>query len=102
LPQAQAVLTAAEQASARIGVYIVLSLLTGGRTEELHELSWSHVVAFVAERKVWLPVAQAGWNHEEYAIYVWRPVRQGGDTKTVKSRRTLKLPRRCVEALRRL
>ncbi|WP_449343745.1 replication initiator [Streptosporangium canum] len=63
LPQAVAVLTAAEQASARIGGYIVLSLLTGVRTEELRELSWSHVVAFVAERKAWLPVTEAGWKH---------------------------------------
>ncbi len=30
---------------------------------------------------------------------VWRSVRSGGDTKTRKSRRTLELPRRCVETL---
>ncbi|MCC5579582.1 tyrosine-type recombinase/integrase [Microtetraspora sp. AC03309] len=36
------------------------------------------------------------------AIYVWRSVRQKGNTKTVKSRRSLKLPRLCVEALRAL
>ncbi|WP_435826445.1 tyrosine-type recombinase/integrase [Nonomuraea dietziae] len=47
-------------------------------------------------------MAEAGWDHEEFAIYVWRSVRQRGDTKTVKSRRSLKLPRRCVEALRLL
>ena len=35
-----------------------------------------------------------------FAIYVWRSEREGGDTKTEKSRRTLALPRRCVEALR--
>jgi integrase len=34
-------------------------------------------------------------------IEVWRSVRQGGDTKTRKSRRTLALPTRCIEALRR-
>ena len=34
------------------------------------------------------------------AIYIWRAQRHGGDTKTEKSRRTLALPRRCVEALR--
>ena len=33
-------------------------------------------------------------------IRVWRSVRTGGDTKTRNSRRTLALPRRCVEALR--
>ena len=32
---------------------------------------------------------------------VWRSVREGGDTKTRKSRRTLALPARCVDALRR-
>ena len=31
---------------------------------------------------------------------VWRSVRAGGDTKTRKSRRTLALPARCVDALR--
>ncbi len=32
-------------------------------------------------------------------IRVWRSVRAGGDTKTRTSRRTLALPRRCVDAL---
>jgi integrase len=31
---------------------------------------------------------------------VWRSVREDGDTKTAKSRRSLALPKRCVEALR--
>ena len=35
-----------------------------------------------------------------FAIFVWRSEREGSDTKTKKSRRTLALPRRCVEALR--
>ena len=30
---------------------------------------------------------------------VWRSVRTGGDTKTKRSRRTLELPQRCVDAL---
>ena len=34
------------------------------------------------------------------SVQVWPSVREGGDTKTRKSRRTLALPRRCVEALR--
>lgn len=33
---------------------------------------------------------------------MWRSVRTGGDTKTRKSRRTLALPKRCVDALRDL
>ncbi len=102
LAQAEAVLNAAEQAAVRIRTYIVLSLLTGARTEELRELAWTHVVAFDQERKTWLPIIESGWDHEEFAVYVWRSVRQSGDTKTTKSRRTLKLPRRCVEALREL
>jgi site-specific recombinase XerD len=39
-------------------------------------------------------------GEDRYAIYVWRSERYGGDTKTEKSRRTLALPQRCVEALR--
>lgn len=33
-------------------------------------------------------------------IKVWRSVRAGGDTKTKKSRRSLGIPQRCIEALR--
>jgi hypothetical protein len=42
----------------------------------------------------------ASVGEDRYAIYVWRSERHGGDTKTEKSRRTLALPHRCVEALR--
>ena len=53
----------------------------------------------------WQPVTTAGFDaaragDDRYAIYVWRSERYGGDTKTEKSRRTLALPQRCVEALR--
>ncbi|WP_276615389.1 hypothetical protein [Nonomuraea basaltis] len=34
------------------------------------------------------------------SIMVWRSVREGGDTKTKKARRTLAIPRRCVDALK--
>lgn len=34
-------------------------------------------------------------------VEVWRSVRDGGDTKTKKSKRTLALPARCIEALRK-
>jgi integrase len=34
------------------------------------------------------------------SVAVWRSVRQGGDTKTAKSRRTLALPQAAVQALR--
>ncbi|TLP54501.1 site-specific integrase [Microbispora fusca] len=43
-----------------------------------------------------------GWDHSEFALYVWRSVRKKGDTKTPKSRRSLALPKRCVEALKAL
>ncbi|GAA3101706.1 site-specific integrase [Nonomuraea salmonea] len=102
LAQALAVLAQAEKSNERIRAYIVLSLLTGARTEELRALLWSHVVAYDESREAWLPVAEAGWEHTDFAVYVWRSVRQKGDTKTVKSRRSLKLPQRCVDALRLL
>ena len=60
----------------RLHNYIVVSLLTGGRTEELRALRWDHV-------------------HLEGSpphIEVWRSVRADGDTKTKRSRRTLALP----------
>ncbi|MFI0412449.1 tyrosine recombinase XerC [Actinomadura sp. 3N508] len=98
--QAVALLEAAEASGeADMHTYIVLSLLTGARTEELRALRWSHVVAYHDEQETWLPVDEAGWEHREFAIYVWRSVRRGGDTKTEKSRRSLKLPARCVHAL---
>lgn len=88
LAQAEAVLGAAERT--RMRAYVVLSLLTGPRTEELRALTWDHVDLEGAP-DVDPPVPPH--------IAVWRSVRAGGDTKTRKSRRTLALPRRCVEAL---
>ncbi|SDM17688.1 Phage integrase family protein [Nonomuraea jiangxiensis] len=60
------------------------------------------MVAFDQKRGAWLSVEEVRWDHEEFAVYVWRSVRKKGDTKTVKSRRTLKLPARAVKALRLL
>jgi integrase len=91
LAQAEAVLQAARHS--RMHAYIVVSLLTGARTEELRALTWDHVDL-------------DGDPHVEPAVpphvEVWRSVRVGGDTKTRKSRRTLALPKRCVDALRAL
>ena len=75
-----------------MGAYVLLSLLTGARTEELRALTWTHVDL-------------DGSPHADPPspphIMVWRSVRAGGDTKTRKSRRTLALPaaasRRCIE-----
>lgn len=52
--------------------------------------------------QTWRPVADAGWDHDQFALHVWRSVRKTGDTKTIKSRRSLRLPTRCVEVLREL
>ncbi len=89
LPQAEALLQAAQGST--IGAYIVVSLLTGARTEELRALTWAHVQL---DRD-----PQTNPQVPPH-IMVWRSVRAGGDTKTRKSRRTLALPQRCVDALR--
>ena len=79
--------------------------LDGIRTEKARALRWDHVVTWIDESAGWQPVTSAGFDlagagEDRYAIYVWRSERYGGDTKTERSRRTLALPRRCVEALR--
>lgn len=102
LAQAEAVLTAAigsdqERADSfgglprtRLGAYIVVSLLTGARTEELRALTWDHVdLDGDPDAQPVVPPY----------IAVWRSVRAGNDTKTRKSRRTIALPGRCVEVL---
>ena len=94
--QAVALMSAAR--GTRLETYIILSLLTGLRTEEIRALRWDHVVAWVGGQ--WQPVAEAGFAREQLAVFVWRADRAGGDTKTPKSRRTLALPRRCAETLR--
>ena len=103
LDQAKALLAAAEKT--RWHAYVALSLLAGIRTEEARALRWDHVVTWVDDATGWQPVTTAGFDaaragEDRYAIYVWRAERHGGDTKTEKSRRTLALPQRCVEALR--
>ena len=80
LDQAGALLEAAEQS--RLHAFIVLCLLTGVRSEEARALTWDHV------------------DLDAGTIMVWRSVRAHGDTKTNRSRRTLKLPEIAVDALR--
>jgi integrase len=76
----------------RIGAYIALSLGTGIRTEEARALRWDAV--------------DFGDPHatppRPPCVAVWRSVRHGGDTKTLRSRRTLRMPAFAVEALREL
>ena len=96
LEQAMALMATAR--GTRLEAYIVLSLLSGVRTEEARALRWDRLVAWVSGQ--WQPVAEAGFDHEQVAVFVWRAERTGGNTKTPESRRTLALPRKCVEALR--
>jgi integrase len=79
LDQAAALLEAAEKS--RLHAFIVMCLLTGVRSEEARALTWDHV------------------DLDAGTIMVWRSVRAHGDTKTNRSRRTLKLPEIAVEAL---
>src|SRR3954470_2158365 len=88
LAQAEAVLAAAESSPMR--AYIVVSLLTGARTEEMRPLTWDHVDL------VGKPDATPAIPPN---VKVWRSVRARGETKTRKSRRTLALPERAVNAL---
>jgi integrase len=98
LDQANAVL---EQAKATaLYAYVALSLMTGVRTEEARALRWSHVVAWVETAQEWRPVTEVGFHHEKFAVYVWRSVREDGDTKTALSRRTLEIPDEAATALR--
>ena len=66
----------------RLAAYVVVSLLAGVRTEEARALKWAEV------------------DLDEGTVAVYRSVRAKGDTKTRKSRRLLKLPKKAVEALR--
>lgn len=85
MEQADAVLTAASES--RLHAYIVVSLLTGIRTEEARALTWDRV-----------NLQKAGEMPPH--IEVWRSVRGHGDTKTRKSRRTLALPLQAVDVLK--
>ncbi|MEV0741549.1 site-specific integrase [Streptomyces sp. NPDC050549] len=84
LDEAKAVLIAARPS--RLYAYLVLSLLSGVRTEEARPLTWDHVFL---ETKGDIPAHVA----------VWRSVRKHGETKTRKSRRTIALPKQVVDVL---
>jgi integrase len=71
-----------ESEKSRLHAFITLCLLTGVRSEEARALTWEHVDL------------KAG------TVSVWRSVRAHGETKTQRSRRTLKLPAVAVKALR--
>jgi integrase len=89
LEQSLALLEAAKES--RLNAYVVLSLTVGIRTEEARDLRWDHV-DLDGDPGAARPVPPS--------VAVWRSVRQGGDTKTAKSRRTLALPLIAVQALK--
>ena len=89
LDQSHALLDAARES--RLHAYVVLSLCVGIRTEEARDLRWDHL-DLDGDPGAARPVPPS--------VAVWRSVRQGGDTKTAKSRRTLALPQTAVQALR--
>ncbi|MFF2809365.1 tyrosine recombinase XerC [Streptomyces sp. NPDC058000] len=84
LEQAKSLLTT--QRDTWVHVYVAVSLLVGIRTEEVRPLTWN---------RVHLRPSGGVAPH----IEVWRSVRRHGETKTVKSRRTLAMPRQLVETL---
>lgn len=66
----------------RLEALLVLAITIGLRPGELRALRWDHL------------------DLDKGLVYVWRSTRRDGDTKTPKSRRTLKLPQRAITALR--
>jgi integrase len=66
----------------RLSAYVVVSLLTGVRTEEARALHWAEV------------------DLEAGTVAVYRSVRAKGDTKTRRSRRILQMPKKVTAALR--
>jgi integrase len=82
LNQAVMLLETVEAGSHRRAACIVLSLLSGVRTEEARALQWSEV------------------DLEAGTVAVYRSVWVKGDTKTRKSPRVLELPTQAVQALR--
>lgn len=94
--QVKAVFKAAEDTW--MDAYLKVSNFTGIRTEEVRPLEWSrtHLNPVAGEE------CSCGQRHRETLpphIEVWRSVRNGGDTKTEKSRRTIALPGQVVTAL---
>jgi integrase len=88
MEQAASVLRAARGTD--MDAYVTLSLVTGARTEELRALTWANLDLVGNSSSV---------PPRPPTIQVWRSVRETGDTKTKRSRRTLRLPDVAVEAL---
>jgi integrase len=96
LDQAKAILQ--ESQGKWIHAYIALSIFTGVRTEEARPLRWENTHLNPIEDEV----CSCGRIHSESLpphVEVWRSVRKKGETKTLKSRRTVGLPDFIVEIL---
>jgi integrase len=96
IEQAQAVLRASR--GQWIHGYIALSVFTGVRTEEARPLKWGHTHLNPLAGQL----CTCGEQHRETVaphVEVWRSVRNKGETKTPKSRRTIALPRQVVTVL---
>jgi integrase len=65
----------------RLAALFAVAITLGLRPGELRALRWDHV------------------DLDKGIVYVWRSTRRDGDTKTPKSRRSLVLPERALEAL---
>jgi integrase len=74
--------TVGSGADFRLSAYVVVSLLTGVRTEEARALHWAEV------------------DLEAGTVAVYRSVRAKGDTKTRRSRRVLQMPKKVAAALK--
>ncbi|PPK65830.1 tyrosine-type recombinase/integrase [Actinokineospora auranticolor] len=94
--QAEALLLTAESDNSTIGAYVVVSLLSGCRTEEVRPLPWKNLVRVSKEELANRAASEA--DKPKAHVNVWRSVRAGGDTKTRKSRRSLGIGDRCLAA----
>ncbi|TDC65778.1 site-specific integrase [Actinomadura sp. GC306] len=81
LAQATKLLHTAEDPRHRLGAYVILAIVSGLRTEELRALTWADV------------------DLNNKVVYVLRSDRDGGDTKTKKSRRGIAIADMAVDAL---
>jgi integrase len=81
LEEATKLLQTAQDPQYRIGAYVILAVVSGLRTEELRVLTWADV------------------DLKKKIVYVLRSDRNGGDTKTRKSRRGLAMADLAVDAL---
>ncbi|MEU5879466.1 site-specific integrase [Spirillospora sp. NPDC047279] len=84
LKQAVKLLRSAQDPQHRLGAYVILAVVTGLRTEELRALTWNNV------------------DLKKKVVYVLRSDRDGGDTKTKKSRRGFTMADNAVDALKAL